>query len=78
MTIGSFAYAPAKLSVKQGDTVVVRNDDLVPHTVTAGDRAFDSGEIAAGKTWRFVARRKGVFPYICTYHPTMKGILTVE
>lgn len=78
MAIGSFAYGPAELTVKQGTTVVWTNNDVVPHTVTAGNRAFDSGEIAAGKSWRFTASKRGVFLYICTYHPTMKGTLTVQ
>lgn len=78
MAIGSFEYAPSKLTVKLGETVVWVNNDLVPHTVTATGRAFDSGDIPPQKSWHFVAKTRGEFPYICTYHPTMKGTLVVE
>jgi plastocyanin len=62
-------YAPATLTVKRGDTIVWRNKDPYPHTVTAKG-AFDSGSIAA--------RTPGVYPYLCTLHPTMTGTLTVR
>jgi len=70
-------YAPATLTVKRGDTVVWRNKDPFPHTVTAKG-AFDSGSINAGKEWKFVAQKPGVYPYLCTLHPNMMGSLTVQ
>jgi plastocyanin len=70
-------YEPASITVKRGDTVVFRNDDPFPHTVTAKGK-FDSGSIAAGKQWKFVARTAGRFAYICTLHPNMQGTLIVE
>jgi len=70
-------YAPAALTVKRGDTVVWRNKDPFPHTVTAKGK-FDSGSIAAGKEWKYVANKPGVYPYLCTLHPNMTGTLTVE
>jgi plastocyanin len=39
--------------------------------------SFDSHSIAAGGTWRFVANKTGVYDYICTLHPNMKGTLKV-
>jgi len=71
------SYAPAALTVKRGDTVVWRNRDPFPHTVTA-ERQFDSKSIAAGSEWRLVARTPGVYPYLCTLHPNMRGVVTVE
>ena len=64
-------------TVKRGDTIVWRNKDPYPHTVTAKG-AFDSRSIAAGKEWKFVARTPGVYPYLCTLHPTMTGTLRVQ
>ena len=77
ITIEGMRFAPASLTVKQGDTVVWENRDLVVHTATAGG-AFDSGPIAAGKTWRLVAKKAGRLEYVCTLHPTMKATLVVE
>ena len=78
IAIQGFVYAPASLEVAVGDTVVWTNRDVVPHTVTSESGAFDSGSMAAGATWRYVAVEPGSFPYICGFHPTMKGMLVVR
>jgi plastocyanin len=70
-------YAPATLTVKRGDTVVWINKDPFPHTVTAKG-VFDSHHIGASRSWKYTARKAGVFAYICTLHPTMKATLKVE
>ena len=72
------AFQPATLTVSAGDTIQWVNKDAFPHTATADDKSFDSGEIAAGKSWKLVAKKKGTFAYICAYHPTMKGTLVVR
>jgi plastocyanin len=77
VVIEAVAYAPAVLSVHRGDTVVWVNRDPFPHTVTAAG-TFDSGAIAAGASWKYVATKAGAFDYLCTLHPNMKGTLKVE
>ena len=54
------------------------NRDIVPHTVTADGRQFDSGSVSPSAEWSFVARERGRFPYTCTFHPVMKGVLLVK
>lgn len=71
-------FAPARIEVAVGDTVVWRNDDMVPHTATADGKGWDSGAIQAGKSWMLVVRKKGSVPYHCAYHPTMKGEIVVR
>ena len=71
-------YLPPVIEVAAGDTVVWTNKDPFPHTVTAENRSFDSGEIAPNRSWKFKTKEKGDFPYICTIHPTMKGRLVVK
>lgn len=78
VTVDAMAYTPATLRVKRGDTVVWVNRDPFPHTATARDRSFDSGEIASGRRWRYVAKTPGTHPYVCTFHPTMTATLIVE
>jgi len=78
VTIDSFEFRPPVATVKAGDIVEWRNGDPVPHTATSKDAGFDSGAIAAGGTFRFTAKRKGRFDYVCALHPTMKGVLVVE
>jgi len=76
VVIEALAYAPETLTVKRGDTIVWVNKDPFPHTVTAKG-AFDSHDIAAGKSWKYTARKAGEYAYICTLHPNMKGTLKV-
>ena len=77
VVVQGLLYAPDTLKVKRGDVVSWVNKDLFPHTATAAG-AFDSGSIAAGKSWRFTARKAGTFAYVCTLHSNMKGTLQVE
>jgi plastocyanin len=70
------AFQPASLTVEVGDSVVWVNKDAFPHTATAKG-TYDSKEISAGTSWQFTPAAAGEFPYVCTYHPTMKGVLTV-
>jgi plastocyanin len=77
VTIEGVAYQPKVLVVNRGDTVVWVNKDPFPHTVTAA-AAFDSHDIPAGATWKYVARKAGSFQYICTLHPNMQGTLRVQ
>jgi plastocyanin len=72
------AFTPATLTVAPGDTVVWVNKDPFPHTATSEPGKFDSGSVDAGKSWKFTARTKGDFDYVCTFHPTMKGTLRVK
>jgi plastocyanin len=77
VVIQGLQYVPATLQVRRGDVVVWTNKDPFPHTATAPGQ-FDSKSIAAGGSWRFTAKRAGSFPYVCTLHSNMKGVLQVE
>lgn len=76
--IDAMRFAPEVIEVRAGDTVVWRNRDPFPHTATAADGSFDSGEIGPQRAWKFRARSKGEFDYVCTLHPTMKARLVVR
>ena len=78
ITIENMQYSAPQLSVHRGERIVWVNKDLFPHTVTAVNKAFDSGAIAAGGSWTYVANKVGEYSYSCTYHPTMKGTLKVQ
>lgn len=77
VTIEGMQFNPPELTVHRGDHIVWVNKDLFPHTVTA-DKAFDSGSIAANASWTYVAAKSGEYAYGCTFHPTMKGKITVQ
>ena len=78
VTIDGTRFSPEQLSVNAGDTIVWVNKDLIPHTATSKSGGFDSQVIATGKSWKYAATKKGNFPYICSFHPTMKGTLRVR
>jgi plastocyanin len=70
---------PAKIDVKVGRTVKWTNEDPVAHTATARSGAtFDSGNIAAGKTYSWKAATPGTVEYYCTIHgPQQSGTINV-
>ena len=78
--IHNFAFQPATVTVHPGDTVEWKNEDSAPHTATGSTPrpGFDSGVIQSGAAWRYEAREKGTYNYICTIHPYMKGTLIVQ
>jgi plastocyanin len=71
-------FEPQILTVASGDRVTWVNKDLFPHTATAEDKTFDSHSIAPTDAWTFVAGKPGTYAYICIFHPTMKGTITVQ
>ena len=77
VVIDGLKYEPETLTVRRGDTIIWTNKDPFPHTVTAPGK-FDSHDIPAGGSWKYVARTAGDYAYICTLHPNMKGTLRVE
>jgi len=66
-----------------GDTVVWVNKDSMAHTVTpfkvpSGATGFDSGMLAAGKSWSYKFTTPGEYVYKCTFHPWAGGRIIVK
>ena len=76
VAIKNMKFSPATIEIKKGDTVEWKNDDITPHTATGP--AFDSASIAPEASWRYTFTETGSFPYICTFHPDMKGSVSVK
>jgi len=76
VTIGDFAFSPAAIEVKVGDTVTWTNNDSLPHTVT-GDGGLASSELATGQTYSKTFDTAGEYAYACTIHPAMTGTVVV-
>ncbi|WP_299194042.1 cupredoxin family copper-binding protein [uncultured Erythrobacter sp.] len=74
--IRQFKFFPANLTVNRGDRIEFKNLDIAPHTATA--QGWDSGNLTRGQSWTLTADEAGTFDYICTYHPAMKGRITVR
>jgi plastocyanin len=75
--VTDIGFAPSKLTVHQGDTVVWRFGGSLPHTVTAADGSFDSGILKPGATFSQTFDTLGTFDYSCILHPAMIGTITV-
>jgi plastocyanin len=77
VTIDGARFTPSELTVRAGDTVVWVNNDILAHTATAKNASFNSKVIQPGASWRMVAKKRGEFPYTCSFHP-MNATLTVK
>jgi plastocyanin/uncharacterized membrane protein len=69
------SFQPAQITVKPGETVEWKNEDIFAHTVTADDGSFDSGLIQPGQSWKMTVQKAGTIAYHCTPHPNMKATL---
>lgn len=54
-------------------TITIRNDGALPHTYTAVDGTFDTGELEAGGTSEVTVDEPGVYEVFCTLHGTADG-----
>jgi plastocyanin len=77
VTIKNFAFSPGSVSVHVGDSVSWTNQDDAPHTATASDGSFDTGQLTKGKSGSHTFTKAGTVAYICAIHPNMKGTVVV-
>jgi plastocyanin len=78
IAIKGFGYV-APPSVPAGAQVSVTNSDPAEHTVTADANSAFNVEIPANGTATFTApSQPGSYPFHCTYHPGMHGVLVVQ
>jgi plastocyanin len=76
--VEDFLFRPARLEVAAGTTIVWINNGQVIHTVTAEDGSFESGPIEPGGQRSMTFSRRGTFPFHCTPHPFMRGVIAVR
>lgn len=70
-----FGSVPAQL--RKGDTILWVNKDILRHTATAADHSFDV-DVQPGKTGKTVLTKTGTIPFLCRFHPGMRGLLQVK
>jgi plastocyanin len=76
--VQDFRFQPARLDIPVGTTVVWTNDGQVVHTVSAEQGGFDSGPIGPGERRSITFSQSGTFPFHCTPHPFMRGVVVVR
>lgn len=70
-------FEPAAINLAAGQTVRWFNDDVAPHTVTATDGGWVSGNLASGASFERRFDTPGTYSYVCRYHPWMTGEVRV-
>jgi plastocyanin len=75
-----FTFVPTEIHVPAGGTVAWVNSTTFPHTVTADDGSFDSGNLDPTATFTQSFDTPGTYTYFCTPHAAlgMKGVVVVD
>lgn len=72
------AFQPAEIRVRAGQVVQWVNRDPLEHTVTADGGDWGSEPIGEGEVYARRFDEPGRYPFHCTPHPQMKGVVIVE
>jgi len=73
-----YAFAPARIRVKAGTTVTWTNKGKTPHSATAQDGSWSTGEVAPGATATVTFSKPGSYTYVCKDHPWSFGQVIVQ
>lgn len=78
--MANYAFAPASITVNEGDTITWTNQDTAPHTVTttSGPERLDSPYLSKGQSWSYTFTAPGTYMYYCTVHPDMRAEVIVQ
>ncbi len=74
------AFLPGLITIRQGDTLQIVNDDgdLMHHAyIDNPDFSFDSGDQEPGSRTDVVFTKAGTFTVLCGIHPKMKMVVNV-
>lgn len=80
VNIMNFTFQPTPLTIPVGTTVVWTNQDTAPHTATNDPGSaftFDTGRLQQGQSGKITFTQVGTFPYHCSVHPNMHGMVIV-
>lgn len=55
------------------NTITVTNDGQLPHTLTAVDGSFDTGQVTAGSSAQLSVDEPGIYRVFCSLHGTAQG-----
>lgn len=78
IAIQSFAFVPATLEVRVGDTIEWLNLDFAPHTATARNGDWTTVAIENDATGRVIMTKPGMHAYFCKFHPSMTAAIVAK
>jgi plastocyanin len=67
------SFNPGTITIDPGDTVVWNNTSELPHTVSASDNSWDSGNLNPGQSYSRTFTVPGTYRYYCKYHGNAQG-----
>lgn len=73
----SSAFDPLRVDVVAGGSVMWANTSAQTHDLRSASAGFDSGRIGPGGRYSRVFSRLGSYPYACTIHAFMNGVVNV-
>ena len=77
VAIADHYFDVADIAIEPLTTVLWVNEGKVPHTVTADDGSFDSGQLNPGDSYIVTFLGSGRLSYHCELHPEMVGSVNV-
>lgn len=81
ITISDFAYDPSCLTARAAQSISIVNEDSADHTFTIDGSQIDV-QIAGGETFNGEpvsgVLQPGTYDFLCRFHPSMTGTITVE
>lgn len=78
VSIQNTSFSPSTLNIPGGTTVMWVNNDNVEHEVVSDNGVFDSGVLSPGESFNFTFTEAGDYPYHCSLHPSLIGIIVVS
>ena len=76
--IRGFCFGPTILRVATGEAVTFTNKDPFEHSVLGANATWgDYDGFRRGKEVTYRFEKPGVYPYVCTYHVGMVGVVVV-
>jgi plastocyanin len=77
--ISKGCFAPTVARVAPGDTVRFTNSDPFPHNLVGHAVTWGQAEpLASGEELEATFVEEGLYPFACTLHPGMVGVIVVE
>lgn len=80
VSIDNFAFTPAEITIKAGESITWTNRDDIPHTVTdaAHPPVFRSQALDTDDKVTFSFDKPGTYRYFCSLHPHMQATVVVK
>ena len=76
IVLDKMKFGPVPAHVRAGDTILWINRDLFRHSATAANKSFDV-DLPPHSQVRMTVKASGTIPFVCKYHPGMRGTLQV-